>query len=61
VTIASFEGKPPNIGESTYVHPSADVLGDVVISKRCWIDFKKTYVDLARRCSTGWVSEDNQC
>jgi carbonic anhydrase/acetyltransferase-like protein (isoleucine patch superfamily) len=37
VTIASFEGKRPRIGSGTYIHPSADVLGDVIIGERCWI------------------------
>jgi phenylacetic acid degradation protein len=37
VTIASFEGKTPSIGESTYVHPSADIFGDVTIGRECWI------------------------
>lgn len=37
MTVASFEGKTPRIGGGTYVHPSADVLGDVVIGRGCWI------------------------
>ncbi len=37
MTICSFEGKVPVIGEGTWVHPSADVFGDVVIGARCWI------------------------
>ncbi|MBN1178687.1 MAG: gamma carbonic anhydrase family protein [Anaerolineae bacterium] len=37
MTIASFEGKLPQIGEGTYVHPSADVFGDVTVGKGCWI------------------------
>jgi phenylacetic acid degradation protein len=37
VTVASFEGKTPRIGASTYVHPSADILGDVIIGAGCWI------------------------
>ncbi len=35
--IASFEGKTPEIGPETYVHPSADVFGDVRIGAGCWI------------------------
>ncbi|HNQ24470.1 MAG TPA: gamma carbonic anhydrase family protein [Phycisphaerae bacterium] len=35
--IQSFEGKTPVIGEGTYVHPSADVFGHVVIGRGCWI------------------------
>ena len=42
MTIASFEGKTPRIGAGTYVHPSADVFGDVTIGKECWIDRRVT-------------------
>ncbi len=37
MTIASFEGKVPCIGARSYVHPSADVFGDVTIGEECWI------------------------
>lgn len=37
MTIASFEGTVPRIGAGTYVHPSADVFGDVTIGEGCWI------------------------
>lgn len=37
MTIASFEGKTPRVGTGTYVHPSADVFGDVTIGDGCWI------------------------
>ena len=37
MTLASFEGKRPRIGEGTYVHPSADLFGDVVVGRDCWI------------------------
>ena len=37
MTVASFEGKTPRIGAGTYVHPSADVFGDVTVGKECWI------------------------
>jgi carbonic anhydrase/acetyltransferase-like protein (isoleucine patch superfamily) len=37
MTVASFEGKTPRIGEGSYVHPSADVLGDVTIGRGCWV------------------------
>ena len=37
MTIASFEGKTPRIGAGTYVHPSADVFGDVTLGEGCWI------------------------
>lgn len=35
--VYSFEGKTPHIGEGTYIHPSADVFGDVVLGAGCWI------------------------
>lgn len=35
--INTFEGKTPEIGDGTYVHPSADVFGDVKIGGGCWI------------------------
>ncbi len=37
MTLGSFEGRIPRVGAGTYVHPSADVLGDVVIGKDSWI------------------------
>jgi carbonic anhydrase/acetyltransferase-like protein (isoleucine patch superfamily) len=37
MSVRSFEGKMPSIGKETYIHPSADVFGDVVIGERCWI------------------------
>lgn len=37
MTIAQFEGKKPQIGSGTYIHPSADVFGDVKIGEGCWI------------------------
>ena len=37
MTVASFEGKIPRIGEGSYVHPSADVFGDVTIGRGCWV------------------------
>jgi len=37
LTVASFEGKTPTIGGGTYIHPSADVFGDVTIGEGCWI------------------------
>ena len=37
MTIAAFEGKRPQLGEGTWVHPSADVLGDVRTGSNCWI------------------------
>jgi phenylacetic acid degradation protein len=35
--INTFEGKAPEIGEHSYVHPSADVFGNVKIGAGCWI------------------------
>ena len=37
MTVTTFEGKRPRIGAGTWVHPSADVFGDVTIGERCWI------------------------
>ncbi len=35
--INTFEGKSPVIGEGTYVHPSADVFGNIQVGSGCWI------------------------
>ncbi len=35
--ISNFEDHTPQIGTGTYVHPSADVFGNVQIGKQCWI------------------------
>ncbi len=35
--INNFEGHTPMIGAGTYIHPSADVLGNVRIGIKCWI------------------------
>lgn len=35
--INSFEGKTPEIADGSYVHPSADVFGNVQIGAGCWI------------------------
>jgi phenylacetic acid degradation protein len=37
MTVSSFEGKTSRLGDGTWVHPSADVLGDVVTGHHCWI------------------------
>jgi phenylacetic acid degradation protein len=37
LTVARFEGKTPRIGAGSYVHPSADVFGDVTLGQGCWI------------------------
>ncbi|MBI2871647.1 MAG: gamma carbonic anhydrase family protein [Chloroflexi bacterium] len=35
--IYEFEGKRPSIGASSYVHPTAVLIGDIVIGEGCWI------------------------
>lgn len=35
--INSFEGKTPVIDPSAYIHPSADVFGDVRVGAGCWV------------------------
>jgi len=35
--INTFEGKTPEIGPGSYIHPSADVFGNVKIGAGCWI------------------------
>ena len=37
MAIYEFEGKRPKIGTTSYVHPSAVIIGDVVIGEQCWI------------------------
>ena len=37
MSVDSFEGKLPLIGDGCWVHPSADVIGDVQLGARCWI------------------------
>jgi len=37
MAIHRFEEHAPEIGEGTYIHPSADVFGNVAIGKQCWI------------------------
>jgi carbonic anhydrase/acetyltransferase-like protein (isoleucine patch superfamily) len=37
VSIDSFEGRSPSIGEGCWVHPSAEVIGDVRLGACCWI------------------------
>jgi len=37
MAIYQFEDRVPQIGEGTYVHPSAEVIGKVTIGKGCWI------------------------
>ena len=35
--ISTFEGKTPVIEDGSFVHPSADVIGNVRIGSGCWI------------------------
>lgn len=37
VPIYEFEGKRPIIGEGTFIHPEATLIGDVKIGPRCYI------------------------
>ena len=37
MSVTSFEGRTPQIGEQTWVHPSAEVFGDVRLGAHCWI------------------------
>lgn len=37
MAVERFEGRTPRLGEGGWVHPSADVIGDVRIGARCWI------------------------
>ncbi|MGQ9493218.1 MAG: gamma carbonic anhydrase family protein [Anaerolineae bacterium] len=37
MAIYEFEGRKPTVGQGTYVHPSADVIGAVSIGDHCWI------------------------
>jgi len=37
MAIYEFEGKKPEIGEGTYVHPEATLIGGVKVGKNCFI------------------------
>lgn len=37
MAVYRFEDRVPRIGSETYIHPSASVIGDVVIGKGCWV------------------------
>ena len=37
MTIARFEERTPRIGRGAWIHPSAEVFGDVEIGEECWI------------------------
>jgi len=37
MAIYEFEGRKPTLAAGAYVHPSADVIGDVTIADGCWV------------------------
>jgi phenylacetic acid degradation protein len=37
MTVTSFEGKTPVIGEGCWIHPSAEIIGDVRLGAQCWV------------------------
>ena len=37
MAVFRFEEYTPQIGKGTYIHPSADVFGNVEIGRQCWI------------------------
>ncbi|MCX5865888.1 MAG: gamma carbonic anhydrase family protein [Proteobacteria bacterium] len=37
MAIYEFEGKKPRLEEGVYIHPSASVIGDVIIGKNCFV------------------------
>ena len=37
MSIYEFENKKPRIGKGTFIFPSADVIGDVIIGKNCYV------------------------
>jgi carbonic anhydrase/acetyltransferase-like protein (isoleucine patch superfamily) len=37
MTLFAFENKKPWIGKGTFVYPSADIIGDVIIGEDCYI------------------------
>jgi len=37
MAIYQFEDRVPQIGKQTYIHPSAEVIGKVIIGAGCWI------------------------
>ena len=59
--IYEFEGKRPIIGADSYLHPTAVIIGDVVIGERCWIGPHVTLrADLNQiRVSDGSNIQDN--
>ena len=37
MTLYSFEGHRPTLAEGVYIHPSADVIGNVTLGKNCYV------------------------
>ena len=37
MAIFEFNGRVPQVGEGTWISPSAEIIGDVRIGKNCWI------------------------
>ena len=37
MSIYEFENKKPSIGKGTFIFPSADVIGDVIIGENCYV------------------------
>ncbi len=37
MAVYEFEGHVPQIGDNTYIHPTASVLGNVVLGEGCWV------------------------
>ena len=35
--IYEYQGKKPKIGNTSYVHPTAVLIGEVIIGEGCWI------------------------
>ncbi|GAB4338297.1 MAG: phenylacetic acid degradation protein PaaY [Candidatus Abyssubacteria bacterium] len=37
MAIYEFEGRTPEVGEGSYVHPDATLIGGVTLGKNCWV------------------------
>lgn len=55
--IYELEGRRPRIAESAYVHPTAVIIGDVVIGERCWIGPNTTFRSDFHRIRIGDCSD----
>ncbi|MBI5828104.1 MAG: hypothetical protein HZB20_00850 [Chloroflexi bacterium] len=60
MAIYEFEGKRPQIGKTSFVPDSADVVGDVVIGEGCFIGvgarIRGDYSATGLRCRKTWSS-----